>query len=188
MPGNIIRRWTHGGGVKPFRQPSNMTNGLTYDRKGGFLPASTRRAASRAPSPTARSRVLATHYDGKELNSPNDIVVDRDGAIYFSDPTFGRMEYYGVPREPELAFRGVYRIDPATGGLTLLVDDFDQPNGLCFSLDEKRLFVNDTMRAAHPRLRRRRRTATLSKGGDVFAETVGEGAGGSRRHEDRQRR
>ena len=90
--------------------------------------------------------VLATHYDGKELNSPNDIIVKSDGSIYFTDPSFGRMEYYGVSRETELDFRGVYRLDPESGDLTLLASDFDQPNGLCFSADESQLFVNDTVK------------------------------------------
>ena len=68
--------------------------------------------------------MLASHYEGKELNSPNDIVVKRDGAIYFSDPTYGRIEFYGVPRPTELGFRGVYRLDPDTKALKLLADDF----------------------------------------------------------------
>ncbi len=175
MPGNIIRRWSESGGVKPFRDPSNMTNGLTYDRQGRLLACEHATSRVTRTEPDGTISVLATHYDGKELNSPNDIVVDRNGAIYFSDPTFGRMEYYGLPREPELAFRGVYRIDPGDGSLRLLVDDFDQPNGLCFSLDEKRLFVNDTMRG-HVRVFDVVPDGTL-KGGDVFAKTVGKGAG-----------
>jgi gluconolactonase len=175
MPGNIIRR-LDGDRVAPFRNPSNMTNGLTYDRQGRLL------ACEHATSRVTRTEadgslgVLATHYDGKELNSPNDIVVDSGGAIYFTDPIFGRVEYYGVPREPELSFRGVYRIDPGDGGLRLLVDDFDQPNGLCFSLDEKRLFVNDTMRQ-HVRVFDVRQDGTLANS-RVWAETTGEGEGG----------
>ena len=91
--------------------------------------------------------MLATHYKGKELNSPNDIVVRRDGAIYFTDPTYGRHALITDCRaSQELDFRGVYRIDEDGSGLTLLADDFAQPNGLCFSRDEKRLFVNDTER------------------------------------------
>ncbi len=176
MPGNIMRRWSEAEGVTTFRQPSNMANGNTYDREGRLV--SCEHATSRVTrtEPDGTITVLATHYDGKQLNSPNDIVVDRHGAIYFSDPTFGRMEYYGVLREPELSFRGVYRIDPKDGSLALLADDFDQPNGLCFSLDEKTLFVNDTMRA-HIRVFDVKADGTLS-GGAVFAETVGEGEGG----------
>jgi gluconolactonase len=176
MPGNIIRRWSEPEGVTPFRQPSNMANGLTYDSEGRLL------ACEHATSRVTRTEhdgaitVLATHYGDKELNSPNDIIVEGGGAIYFSDPTFGRVEYYGVPREPELAFRGVYRLDPETRQLTLLVDDFDQPNGLCFSLNEKQLFINDTMRQ-HIRVFDLAADGTLANG-RVWAETVGEGVGG----------
>ena len=175
MPGNIIRRWTASGGVTPFRQPSDMTNGMTYDRQERLLTCE--HATSRVTRTEADGSltVLATHYDGKQLNSPNDIVVGRGGTIYFTDPIYGRVEYYGVPREPELAFRGVYRIDPRDGALTLLAEDFSQPNGLCFSLDEKRLFINDTERA---NIRAFDVGADGALSGDrVFAVTSGEGEG-----------
>ncbi len=175
MPGNIIRLYSAADGVETFRQPSNMANGLTYDRKGKLLACEHATSRVTRTEPDGSLTVLASHYGGRELNSPNDIVVDRAGAIYFSDPTFGRMEYYGVPREAELAFRGVYRIDPRDGTLRLLVDDFDQPNGLCFSLDEKRLFINDTMRG-HVRVFEVEEDGGIV-GGGVFARTVGEGAG-----------
>jgi gluconolactonase len=92
----------------------------------------------------ASREVIASHYRGKELNSPNDVVVSSDGSIYFSDPTYGRMEGYGNPREQDLDFQGVYRIPPGGGDPELLVDDFDQPNGLCFSPDESILYINDS--------------------------------------------
>lgn len=145
MPGNVIRRWDNQTGVTVFRQPSQMANGLTYDRQGRLL------TCHHASSKVTRTELdgtvidLATHYDGKQLNSPNDIVVKSDGTIYFSDPSFGRMEFYGVPRDCELPFKGVYKISPE-GEITLLLETFVQPNGLCFSLDEKQLFVNDTAR------------------------------------------
>lgn len=146
MPGNIMRKWTLDGRFQTFRQPSNMANGNFYDREGRLV------TCEHATSRVTRTEldgsitVLATHYDGKELNSPNDIIVKSDGSIFFTDPSFGRMEYYGIPRDPELDFRGVYRLDPESGDLTLLASDFDQPNGLCFSADESQLFVNDTMK------------------------------------------
>ena len=118
--------------------------------------------------------VLASHYKGKELNSPNDVVVKSDGAIYFSDPIYGRVEYYGNPRPLPLDYRGVYRVLP-DGTLDLLADDFGQPNGLCFSLDEKRLFVNDTERG-HIRVFDVGADGKLS-GGAVWAETTGPGDG-----------
>jgi gluconolactonase len=119
--------------------------------------------------------VLATHYRGRELNSPNDIVVKRDGSIYFTDPTYGRMPVYGVPREPDLDFRGVYRLSEDGSELTLLADDFAQPNGLCFSRDEGRLYVNDTERG-HIRLFAIRADGLLDDAG-VFAAVTGGGSG-----------
>jgi len=119
--------------------------------------------------------VLASHYHGQELNSPNDIIVKSDGGIYFTDPNSGRGPYYGVPRGQELPFQGVYRLDPEDKSLTLLVDDFSKPNGLCFSLDEKRLFVNDTNRQ-HIRAFDVQADGTLTNG-RVWAKTIGEGVG-----------
>jgi gluconolactonase len=116
MPGDHMRRWTEAGGVKTFRNPSNMTNGNTYDRAGRML------SCEHATSQVIRTEldgtihVLATHYRGKQLNSPNDIVVKSDGRIYFTDPTFGRMPYYGIERTPELDFRGVYRVEEDGSG------------------------------------------------------------------------
>ncbi len=176
MPGNIIRHYSEAEGVSTFRAPSNMANGLTYDREGRLLACEHATSRVTRTEPDGALTVLASHHDGKELNSPNDIVVARDGAIYFSDPIFGRVEYYGVPREPDLAFRGVYRIDPKSGALKLLVDDFDQPNGLCFSRDETRLFINDTLRQ-HIRVFDVTADGTLANG-RVWAETRGEGEGG----------
>lgn len=146
MPGNLMRKWTATDGVQVFRQPSNMANGNTYDLQGRLITCEHATSRVTRTEHDGSVTVLATHYDGKELNSPNDVIVRSDGSIYFSDPSFGRMEYYGVLREPELNVRGVYRLDPESGALRLLVDDFDQPNGLTLSLDERQLFINDTMR------------------------------------------
>lgn len=175
MPGDHLRRWSAKDGVTTFRKPSNKSNGLAWDRRGRLL------ACEHATSSVTRTEAdgsitpLASHYEGKELNSPNDIICKSDGAIYFSDPTYGRMEYYGVPRPCQLAFRGVYRLDPERKTLILLADDFSQPNGLCFSLDEKRLFINDTDRQ-HIRVFGVKADGTLDQG-RVWAETTGSGQG-----------
>jgi gluconolactonase len=175
MPGNEMRRWTPADGVVSFRKPSNMANGNTYDRRGRMLTCE--HATSRVTRTEANGAitVLATHYQGKELNSPNDIVVKSDGWIYFTDPTYGRMPYYGVERPTELGFQGVYRMAEDGTGLTLLVDDFAQPNGLCFSRDERRLFVNDTERA-HVRVFDVRSEGLLTAG-SIWAEVTGTGPG-----------
>jgi gluconolactonase len=174
IPGDVICAWS-GGGAQDFRRPSNMSNGLTFDRQGRVVCCE--HATSRVTRLEADGAVtvLATAFEGKELNSPNDVVIKSDGAIYFTDPTYGRMEYYGVPRKPQLGFRGVYRIDGDSGTLTLLADDFGQPNGLCFSADERRLFVNDTERM-HIRVFDVLPDGRLTNS-RVWAETRGVGAG-----------
>ena len=170
-------RWSAADGLVVFRAPSNQANGNVFDAAGRVI------SCEHASSQVVRHehdgklvRVLASHYRGRELNSPNDVVVDREGAIYFTDPTFGRIrEDLGVRRETELNFQGVYRLDPDGGGPHLLVDDFEQPNGLCFSRDQRRLFVNDT-RAGHIRVF----DMTADKGvtnGTVWAVVEGDGEG-----------
>ena len=145
MPGNKMRKWTSENGIEIFREPSNMANGNAYDNQGRLVTCEHATSQVTRTEKDGTISILASKYDNKELNSPNDIIVSSNNTIYFTDPSFGRMEYYGVPREPELDYRGVYRIDPYVT-LTLLADDFDQPNGLCLSMDESKLFVNDTMR------------------------------------------
>jgi gluconolactonase len=172
MPGDHLRKWSARDGVTTFRKPCAQSNGLAWDPLGRLLVCE--HATSRLTEPDGRSTVLASHYDGKELNSPNDVVTRADGSIYFTDPIYGRVEYYGNPREPQLDFRGVYRVAPE-GALTLLADDFGQPNGLCFSLDAQRLFVNDTDRK-HIRVFEID-AAGRATGGQVWAETTGDGAG-----------
>lgn len=178
MPGDHMRRWSESTGVVTFRKPANMANGNCYDSQGRLI------TCEHATSRLVRTEldgsiaVLATHWQGKQLNSPNDVVVGPDGSIYFTDPTYGRVEYYGVPREPELPFRGVYRVIPdAPGGpeIQLLADDFGQPNGLCFTLDRKALLVNDTERG-HIRIFDVGEDGRLSNS-RVWAEVTGEGAG-----------
>ena len=169
--GNRQFRWSQEDGLSIYRRESNMANGNTYDREGRMLTCE--HAANRVvrTNPDGSLEVLASHYEGKELNSPNDIVVKHDGSIYFTDPTFGRMPYFGKPREPELSHRGVYRIDPVSNTLTLLVDDFKQPNGLAFSVDQTKLYINDSENM-HIRVFDVNDDGSLS-GGEVWAETVG---------------
>src|SRR5262249_38425783 len=112
-----------------FRKPCNMSNGLTYDRQGRLLACE--HASSQVTRTESDGRIvpIATHYRGKQLNSPNDIVCKRDGGIYFSDPPYGRAKFYAVERPQELAFQGVYRVGAAPKSPELLVDDFDRPTG-----------------------------------------------------------
>ena len=175
IPANRMFRWSETGGVAVFREPSNMTNGNTYDQQGRML--SCEHATSRVTRTEADGSVtvLASHYQGKELNSPNDIVVRNDGTVWFTDPTYGRADRTGVVREPELDFRGVYRLHPDGGDLVLLAKDFDMPNGLAFTPDHQSLYVADTPRR-HIRRFAIEADGALS-GGDVFAESSGDGPG-----------
>ncbi len=144
--GNQMHRWDARSGVASFRQPSHMANGNTWDRQGRLL------TCEHASSRVTRTEldgsitVLASHFEDRELNSPNDIVVKSDGSVYFTDPIFGRRAPHGVPRDPQLGHSSVYRIDPRDGSLTRLAPRLEQPNGLCFSLDESLLYVNDSPR------------------------------------------
>ena len=149
MPADVRRRWTPGGGIEEVVRPSNKANGLTYDAQLDLLVCEHATSSVVRFTKDGRREVLASHFEGKELNSPNDLCVRSDGSIYFSDPWYGRMPVYGVERPRELGFQGVYRIPPLGGPPQLLVERylFDQPNGLCFSPDEKLLYVNDTVQA-----------------------------------------
>ena len=146
MPGDVRRRWDRSG-VREVKRPSNKCNGMTYDAALDLV------VCEHATSTLVRERadgsreVVASHFEGLELNSPNDVVVKSDGSIYFSDPWYGRMPVYGVERPRQIGFQGVYRVPPGGGAPELVVDRylFDQPNGLCFCPSEERLFVNDTV-------------------------------------------
>ncbi|PBC05831.1 SMP-30/gluconolactonase/LRE family protein [Mesorhizobium sp. WSM3860] len=175
IPQSRMYRRGASGEIELFRNPSHMANGNTLDRQGRLVTCEHASSRVTRAEPSGTKTVLATHYQGKQLNSPNDIVVATGGSIYFTDPTYGRAEFYGVPRPQELSYQGVYRIDGDGAGLTLLADDFAQPNGLCFSLDESRLFVNDTERG-HIRVFGVEANGDLN-GGAVWAVTEGDESG-----------
>lgn len=176
MPGDIVRKWSKADGVTTFRQPSNKQNGHYFDLEGRLVSCAHTSSDVTREEPDGSITVLATHFEGRELNSPNDVIVKSDEAIYFSDPTYGRMEGFGLLRDQDLDFQSVYRIDPSTGDLSLLASDFGQPNGLTFSLDEKQLFINDTDHG-HIRVFDVADDGSIS-GGDVWAVPEGPGDGG----------
>jgi gluconolactonase len=152
MPGDTRRRWDDSSGVQVVMSPSNKGNGMTLEADGRLLVCehSTSSLVRMGPDGTDADReVLASHYEGKELNSPNDVCVKSDGSIWFSDPWYGRMPVFGVERERELGWQGVFRIPPGGGDPQLVVDqdEYEQPNGLCFSPDESLLYINDTPKA-----------------------------------------
>jgi gluconolactonase len=171
MPGDKRRRWHPDEGVTVLRDPSNKCNGMTLDNDGNLIVCEHVTSSVVRESPGGGRETLATHWGDKELNSPNDVIVARDGSIIFTDPTYGRMPGFGLEREQDLDFQGVYRIPARGGDLQLLVDDFAQPNGLCFTADESLLYINDTTRA-HIRVFDVGADHQLSNG-RVFAENIG---------------
>jgi gluconolactonase len=149
MPGDVRRRWSERDGVKEVMRPSNKCNGMVYDADGNLLVCEHVTSSLVRERPDGTRETLASHYQGKELNSPNDVITRSDGTIYFSDPIFGRVPGFGIEREQDLSFQGVYRIAAGGGDPALVVaeDEFEQPNGLCFSPDESLMYINDTPRA-----------------------------------------
>lgn len=147
LPGDVRRRWDPRRGVVEVKRPSNKCNGMTYDAELNLIVCEHTTSSLVRERSDGRREVLASHFQGQELNSPNDVCVHSSGAIYFSDPWYGRMPVYGVERSRQLGFQGVYRIAPGGGEPQLIVDRylFKQPNGLCFSPDERLLYVNDTV-------------------------------------------
>lgn len=149
MPGDKRRRWSAAGGVSEISNETHKANGMTRDREMNLLICEHATSAVTRIAPSGAREVLCSHFEGKELNSPNDIVMRSDGSIWFTDPTYGRMPHFGVPRDVELGFQGVYRLSPwhRAGDEPQLVSErymFSQPNGLCFSPCERFLYVNDT--------------------------------------------
>lgn len=144
IPNDRMLRYDDTNGVvSTFRQPSYNSNGNTVDRQGRLVSCEHRSRRVTRTEHDGSITVLADRYDGRRLNSPNDVVVRDDGSIWFTDPTYGILtDYEGDRAEAELPCR-VYRLDP-DGSLRVVADDFLKPNGLAFSPDEKRLFIADT--------------------------------------------
>ena len=145
IPNNRMLRWTPGSGLTTFRSPSNYANGNTRDRQGRLI---TCEHSTRSVTRTELDGSITTlidRFEGKRLNSPNDVVVASDGAIWFTDPHYGiASDYEGYKSEQELPCH-VYRLDP-NGSIRAVATDFNCPNGLVFSPDETRLYVADTGR------------------------------------------
>jgi gluconolactonase len=150
IPNNRIMKWEEETGtVSVFRKPSNFANGNTRDRLGRLVTCEHGRRVTRTEIDGAVT-VLADRFEGKQLNSPNDVVVKSDGSIWFTDPPFGILgNYEGIQAEPELP-QNVYRIDPATGALSVAATARG-PNGLAFSPDESKLYLVES-RATPTRL------------------------------------
>jgi gluconolactonase len=153
IPNNRMLRWVEGQPVSTFRNPSNYTNGHTRDRQGRLVSCEhgTRRVTRTEWDGSIT--VLADNYQGRRLNSPNDVVVKSDGSVWFTDPPYGILsDYEGYKSPSELDGNYVYRIDPQSAELRIVANDFDKPNGLAFSPDEKLLYIADSGAPRHLRV------------------------------------
>ncbi|WHT16980.1 SMP-30/gluconolactonase/LRE family protein [Crossiella sp. CA-258035] len=169
IPNDRMMRWDETtGAVGVFRQPANYSNGHTVDRQGRLVSCEQGARRVTRTEPDGTVTVLADQWQGRKLNSPNDIVQRSDGSLWFTDPSYGiDSDYEGNRGESETDGCHVYRIDPG-GEVTRVADDFARPNGLAFSADEQQLYVADT-RHRHIRRFTVLDNGTLS-GGEVFAE------------------
>ena len=144
LPNDRVMRWSEADGVQLFRKPASFANGHARDREGRLVTCSHRDRNITRLEHDGAVTVLCNRYEGKRLNAPNDIVVKSDGTIWFTDPHYGlQTDYEGGRQEPELG-PALMRFDPRDGSLKVAADDFDEPNGLCFSPDEKKLYVAET--------------------------------------------
>jgi gluconolactonase len=166
IPANELKQWTARGGVTSFRQPSQNANGNTLDLTGRLLTCehSGRRVAIREKDGTVKT--VVDSFEGRKLNSPNDVVVRSDGTIWFTDPEYGLKNKPGTKEKEDKQQAGnfVYRHDPKTGKTTSLVRDFVQPNGLAFSPDERKLYVADSGTPRHIRVFDVTNDGTVSNG------------------------
>jgi gluconolactonase len=168
IPNDRMLRWDEvSGAVSVFREPAGYANGHTLDGQGRLISCEQGNRRVTRTEHNGSITVLASAFDGHRLNSPNDVVVRRDGSIWFTDPPYGiTSDYEGHAAEQELDGCYVYRLSPA-GELSVVADDFVRPNGLAFSLDESQLYVVDTPER-HIRRFDVKDDGRLS-GGEVFA-------------------
>lgn len=150
IPNNRILRWLEDTGeVSVFRSPSNYSNGNSRDRQGRLLTCEHDARRVTRTEHDGTITVLMDRFQGKPLNAPNDLAVHSDGAIWFTDPGYGIMSNYEGHKAAFELPANVYRLDPNTREATVVVSDMDKPNGICFSPDEKKLYIVDTGEAKH---------------------------------------
>jgi len=152
IPNDRILRWIPGVGVSTFRSPAGNTNGHTRDREGRLVSCSHGNRRLERTEADGTITTLTNSYNGKPLNSPNDVVVKSDGTIWFTDPAYGiESDYEGHKSKQEQPVCYVFRFDPKDGSLVVVADDFDRPNGLAFSPDESILYIADSAKPHHIR-------------------------------------
>ncbi len=148
IPNNRMLRWSPDEGMDVFRSPSEFVNGNTLDREGRMVHCSHGQRSINRTEPDGTTRVLVDRWEGRRLNSPNDLVVHTDGSIWFTDPPYGILSNVeGYQAESEIGANHIYRFDPDSGELRVVVTDVEEPNGLGFSPDGSLLYVADTSAA-----------------------------------------
>jgi sugar lactone lactonase YvrE len=144
--GDAMYRWTEAGGQEIYRKPSQVANGNTFDLAGNLITCEHQGRRVSRTLPDGRIETVVSHYEGKRLNSPNDVVGAANGDLYFTDPPYGLRQPDGTFAPGEVPFNGVYRIAASDGSVTLVADDFERPNGIVVSNDGRQLYVDDTDR------------------------------------------
>ena len=147
----VLRYLAADNSISTYQQPSNFANGHTRDRQGRLISCQHGTRSVTRMEADGSVTMLADSFEGRKLNSPNDVIVRSDGSIWFTDPSYGILsDYEGYAAPQEQPVRGVYRIDGETGAISLMVGDFVQPNGLAFSPDESVLYVADSSASHDP--------------------------------------
>jgi gluconolactonase len=165
IPANELKRWTPKSGLTTFRQPSQNANGNTLDRAGRLVTCEHSGRRVSVQEKDGAVHTLVDRCDGRKFNSPNDVVVKSDGTVWFTDPPYGLPK--GETREQDGNY--IFRFDPRTKTTTAVAKDFDMPNGLCFSPDEKKLYIADSGQPRHLRVFDVQPDGTLT-GGTVFCQ------------------
>ena len=177
IPNNRMLRWVPDLGVTVFRANANYANGNTRDREGRLVTCEHGGRRVTRTEWDGAVTVIADSHDGRKLNSPNDVVVKSDGTVWFTDPNYGIMsDYEGHKAEPEQDGCYVYRVDPGSGDIQVVADDFVKPNGLAFSPDESKLYIADSGISHDPDGPYHIRAFAVGEdgglsGGEVFCET-----------------
>jgi gluconolactonase len=182
VPGDVMWRYDENDGhVSAFRKPSNHSNGNTLDRQGRMLTCEHQSRRVVRTEHDGTTTIIADSWRGKRLNSPNDVVVKSDGSIWFTDPSYGiGDDYQGRRAIKEIDTCNVFRVDPSTGELSVVVDDFKMPNGHAFSPNESKIYIADSGRTEGPEFPSHLRVFDVVdgkrlSGGEVVADCLSDG-------------
>ncbi|MEM8589272.1 MAG: SMP-30/gluconolactonase/LRE family protein [Pseudomonadota bacterium] len=169
IPASRIMRWSRADGLSVWRQASNQANGNYLDHNARLVTCEHESRAVTRTETDGSITVLADRWDGKRLNSPNDLVVDRSGAIWFTDPPYGLPGFPDLSAQEQAAYN-VFRLDPETGEITIATDTVFHPNGLCFTSDERHLYIGNSSEEYRRIMRFAVNADRSLSAGEVFAQ------------------